>query len=80
MSLMTDIQMEGQTAEQQAKKAIAHTLQQIRDNPSIGWYLGFGSQTFSLLTEAAATLWSEPLETVRRNFMPRNAKNPRDES
>lgn len=77
MNLMTSKQMEGMAAEDQARKAITHVLNQIRDNPDVGWYLGFGTQSFSLLTEAAASLWGEPLENVRESFMPTNPKDPR---
>jgi hypothetical protein len=68
--------MAGVPAEEQAKRAIAHVLGQIRDNPHVGWYLGYGTQSFTLLTEAAATLWGKPLEEVRRAFLPRDPKDP----
>lgn len=74
--LMTNKQMEGKPAIEQAKLAIRNALQQIKDNRTIGWHMGFGSQSFALLTEAAATLWGRPVEEVRENFMPRAAKNP----
>ena len=80
MILMTEKQIEGMTSEQQAKKAIAHVLQQIRDNPDVGWYLGLGTQSFSLLTEAAATLFAQPLDEVREQFQCRNARDPREQT
>lgn len=78
MNLMNSKQMEGLPAEDQAKKAIRHMLDQIRDNPEIGWYCGFGTQAFSLLTEAHATLWGRDLEETREAFLPENPKDPRD--
>ncbi|HRQ87329.1 MAG TPA: hypothetical protein PLA50_00920 [Bacteroidia bacterium] len=68
---MNDRQMDGFCAEEQCKRAIRHVLEQIRDNERVGYLLGFGTQSFALLTEAAATLFDEPLEEVRENFMPR---------
>ncbi len=76
--LMTSTQMDGWEAELQAKQAIAHVLQTIRDNPEIAWYLGIGTQSFSLLTEAAATLWGVPLLEVREKFLPPKVINPRE--
>jgi hypothetical protein len=75
MDLFTDIQMAGLPAEQQARRAILYALQRIQGDPYIGYQMGLGTQAFSLLTEAAATLTGEPLEKLRRGF---NAKNPRD--
>jgi len=77
MNALTENQMEGMTGEQQAKKAIRHVLEQIKDNPEIGWYLGEGTQSFSLLTEAAATLFERPTEEVRGHFRPKNPRDPR---
>ena len=71
-------QMEGMTGEQKAKKAIRHVLEQIRNNPDIGWYLGVGTQSYSLLTEAAATLFERPHEEVWNHFRPQNPRDPRD--
>jgi hypothetical protein len=48
----------------------------IRDDPSVGWYMGRGTQAFHLLTVAAAALWTTPLERVEDGFTPKNAKDP----
>lgn len=55
-----------------AALAIRHTLTQIRENPILAYHCGFGTQTFHLLTEAAADLFDEPASKVREMFMPRN--------
>ncbi len=63
-----------------AKKAIQHVLSQIRDHSTIGWYMGWGTTSFDLLTKAASALWDEPLENVERMFAPLNPKDPRDQT
>jgi hypothetical protein len=63
-----------------AKAAIHHVLNQVRDHPAIGYYMGHGTQSFELLTKAAAALWNEPLDKVRDIFEPTNPKDPRDQS
>lgn len=68
MSLMDSAQMQGLSGEDQAKKAIRHVLEQIQDNENIAHQMGLGSQSFALLTEAAATLFNRPLQDVRENF------------
>lgn len=75
MNLLLEKQMEGLSAEQQAKKAIAHVLRTAHDNRELGWYINHGTQSFSLLTEAAATLFGEPIAKVRETFA---CPNPRD--
>jgi hypothetical protein len=64
----------------QAKQAILHTLAQIRANPALGWYAGEGTQTFALLTKAAATLYLEPVERVRDFYRPQNPRDPAEKS
>lgn len=77
MSLLGDHrEMEGMSAEEQSSKAIAHVLRRIRDDSRIGYYMGIGSESFDLLTEAFATLKNLPVEQVRKNYMPRNPRNP----
>ena len=57
-------------AEGPARKAIKHTLERIREHPQVGYYCSELTETFSLLTEAAAVLFGEPLEKVRALFKP----------
>lgn len=54
----------------QAKKSIGYALMRIRENPQIYYHMGFGTQAFSLLTEAYATLRSEPVADVRKRYLP----------
>jgi hypothetical protein len=60
----------------QAKKAIRHTLVQIKENPVVGYHLGEGTQTFDLLTEAFATLSNGKFKVseVRESFDPSDPK------
>jgi hypothetical protein len=62
-----------------AKEAIHHVLYRIKNDPNVGWYLGWGTQSFQLLTEAASELFERPLDEVQEFFMPREAKDPRKE-
>jgi Lar family restriction alleviation protein len=62
---MTDI-----PAEKQAAKAIAHTLRNISERPGVAWYLGHGTQTYALLTEAHATLHGITMEEAQENWPP----------
>jgi len=71
--------MDNMPAIEQAKRAIAHILNQGLENPYLGYYIGLGTQSFALLTEAAATLWGEPVEKVRKNFSNPFAKDPTKE-
>ena len=63
-----------------AKEAIHHVLFRIKNDPDIGWHMGYGSQSFNLLTEAAAELFDRPLDEVREFFMPLNARDPKEVS
>ncbi|MGE0333191.1 MAG: hypothetical protein AB7P37_21130 [Ramlibacter sp.] len=70
-------QMAGLSKEQQAEKAIGFVLQRIRDHSHVGWYLGNGSASFELLTEAYATLTGRAIGDVRQMYETRNPVNPR---
>jgi hypothetical protein len=80
MDLLTETQMEGMSPDKQALKAIAHILTHIRRGEYVGWYLGVGTQSFSLLTEAYATLPHEDVGKVRELFEPKNPRNPKEDS
>jgi hypothetical protein len=73
-TIMDDVQMPELTAVEQAKRAIGHALEQIRTRDEVGYLLGPGTQTFSLLTEAAATLSGKPVRETREICLPRNPK------
>ncbi|MDD5679558.1 MAG: hypothetical protein PHW60_16435 [Kiritimatiellae bacterium] len=71
-----ELEMEGMEPTEQAKKAIVHTLNQIRNKPEVGYYLGELTETFSLLTEAASTLFGEPVAKVREFYRPQHPMKP----
>lgn len=73
------LQMAGEPPEEQSKKAIGHILGIIRDHNHVGWYLGDGTQSFSLLTEAYSTLSGQPVAQVRDAYEPIRATNPQEE-
>lgn len=50
-------------------RAIVHILEQIRARPEVRYQLGFGTQTFVLLTEAAALLFNEPVDKIREHYL-----------
>ncbi len=75
---MTDKQMKHMTPAQAAEKAIRKTLERIIDDPTIGYLCGCGTSTWSFLTEAYAMLQCVPVEDVRKNCIPKNAKDPRE--
>jgi Lar family restriction alleviation protein len=62
---MTDL-----PAKKQADKAIVHTLRNISERPGVAWYLGHGTQTYSLLIEAYATLHQVTLEKACQHWPP----------
>ncbi|MEW6304396.1 MAG: hypothetical protein AB1705_13040 [Verrucomicrobiota bacterium] len=57
------------------REAVWHTLQQIRDNPDVAWHLGEGTETFALLTQAAALLCDQPLDAIRELFLPKKTRD-----
>lgn len=75
---LTKKQQELALVNETAKKAVTHVLRQIRNHPHVGWYLGFGTQSFELLTAAAAAAHGEPLEQVQAHFAPTDARNPEE--
>lgn len=68
MSLFTHKSMEGLTAEQQAAKALRHLLQRAKDDDRVYYLIGAGSESFSLLTEAYATLAGVDLAELRKSI------------
>lgn len=69
--VMTDRQLDGKPAIEQAKSAIAHVLRTIQENPEAAYQLGVGTQSWALLTEAASTLFGEDLAAVREKLKPK---------
>jgi hypothetical protein len=68
--MFTEPQMSALTPEKQAAKAIAHTLRNISERPGVAWYLGHGTQTYALLTEAHSTLHGITMEQAQQNWPP----------
>jgi hypothetical protein len=64
------------TPERQAKKALAHILDRVRSDSRVGWYLGHGTESFALATEALATLTGNAVFAVRKAYAPENPKDP----
>ncbi|MBC8009945.1 MAG: hypothetical protein H7067_07600 [Burkholderiales bacterium] len=71
--------MEGLTPAEQARKALVHILGQIRDRPYVGYYLGYGTESFALATEALASLTDTTPLGVRERYEPKTARDPRQE-
>ena len=51
-----------------AQQAISHVLNRIRDSQTAAEVFGFGTQSFALLTDAAAALYDKPVEPLRDYF------------
>jgi len=68
--------MKGLPPIEQARRALRHVLTQIRDRSEVGWYLGHGTETFALTTEAFAEIDRAEVVDVRRDFAPVNPIDP----
>jgi hypothetical protein len=62
--------------EKKVGEAITYTLKRIRDDSSIGWYMGHGTQAFELLTAAHSAMSGLDQETVKEAFAPINPVDP----
>lgn len=69
-------QMTDKTPEQQAIRALEHILNRVADHPYVGYYLGYGSQSFALLTEAFASLTGRDVKAVREDYAPTCPRDP----
>lgn len=74
-----DKQMADLSPEKQALKALLHVAIRIHEDPFVGYYLGYGSQAFALVTEALATLTSQDVVKVRTDYAPTTPRDPRYE-
>lgn len=61
---------------EQAKLALGHILNRIHTDERVAWYLGIGTESFAVTTEAYATLIGKPVLAVRTAFAPMKAKDP----
>lgn len=68
--MFAEPQMTDLPAEKQAAKAIQHTLRNISERPGVAWYLGHGTQTYALLSEAHATLHGITMKEAQENWPP----------
>jgi hypothetical protein len=68
--MRTELQMADLSAADQARKALHHTLCQIHDRWPVAWYLGHGTQTFALLTEALAAHSDKTVDEIREGYAP----------
>lgn len=48
-----------------ASKAVMHLIRRIRKDEKMRYYLGFGTESFELLTEAAAEITGKSVEEVK---------------
>jgi len=76
--LFSSKEMEELPAGSQAIKAIGSILERIRTEPTLGFLLGIGTQTYARLTEAFATLTCQDVEDVRLEFLNPDAKDPKE--
>jgi hypothetical protein len=51
-----------------ADLAVDHVLRRIRDDGRVAWFLGFGTESFALLTAAFAERHGLDVEQYRREF------------
>lgn len=73
--MFNEPQMTELPAEKQAAKAIAHTLRNISERPGVAWYLGHGTQTYALLTEALGTLSNKMMAEIQSIYPPADQPN-----
>lgn len=58
----------GDAAMTSADQAVQHVLRQIQRDGRVAYLLGFGTESFSLLTKAHAEMVGEDVETFRKRF------------
>lgn len=68
--MSTEMMTEGEQsadrkAQEKAKRAIVYLLKRIRSEAHVADAIGYGTESFDLLTEAAAEMCGEPVEKVR---------------
>ena len=51
-----------------AQKAVAHLLTRMNNSEPLRREIGFGTESYELLTSAAAELFCEPIEKVREFY------------
>lgn len=51
-----------------AQRAVKHVLERIKEDPPTRYQIGFGTQSYELLTKAASVLFETPIEKVREFY------------
>lgn len=62
-----------------AIKAIRHILSRIETSPEVGYYMGWGTESFSLLARAYGEHTGKTEDEVQEEFAPKAARDPRKE-
>ena len=57
-----------------AKEAIVYVLNRIKCDADVRHYMGFGTESFAQLTEAAALLFDENVDRIQKFYADPNAK------
>ncbi|MGO7686229.1 hypothetical protein ACC696_16415 [Rhizobium ruizarguesonis] len=60
--------MDDATKLEKAAKAIAHLLNRSRENEKLYYQIGFGTESFRLLTEAHAAITGEDVKAVEKRY------------
>lgn len=68
------------TPEIQARKALYHILKCIHEDSRAGYYMGLGTESFALATEAVAALDKRNVKEVREHFAPIRPRDPVQEA
>lgn len=51
-----------------AQRAVKHLLERIKEDQATRYQIGFGTQSYELLTRAASVLFDTPVEKVREFY------------
>lgn len=76
MDFLENRQMEGVEPIDQARRAIIAVLGYCKRSPRVGYYVGIGTQSFDLLTEALATIEGKPVKEIRETWRCPNPEAP----
>jgi len=59
--------------------AIEHVLERIHTSPEVGYYMGFGTESFERLCAAYAEMHGELPEATKERFLPQKPRDPTKE-
>lgn len=77
--IMESKTMEGQPPIDQARRALTHMLGRIKHDPSLAYLTGVGTDAWSKLTEALASIDGLDVRVVRTSYLPPRSENPNSE-